>query len=255
MFFGALITLLEKVFKKTDNGIMKALAHMPAEATLIPTIKANRKRIAPNTNLTECEVDSGFGIADVVFFNLDTEASKRREGFKSPPIKSFEILETFSVINRFNSNKINITHLYKQLPYSERVFKKKILSFFEEYKIAENIDNTYLKMRFSYKIPLQETVAIEAKVANWKRGLYQAYRYKQYANYSYLALHTNYVKRAIKHLDLFQSLNVGLLGVNGKEDSLEIIYKPKEKNPFISEKIKYFASENILHKQGFISSY
>ena len=233
-------------------NVMTATTRVPAEKNLIPTIKASKDKIAPKTNFIECEVNSGFGIADIVFFNLDTKIAQKRKQFYASPIKSFEILEAFSIINKLNSNRINITHLYKKLPYSEKTFKEKILGFLIQNEIARNIDNTYLEFQFNYPVPLGETIAVEAKISNWKRGLYQAYRYKQYADYSYLALHNHYLNRAIRHLDLFRTLNIGLLGVDEIKDEVFIVHKPQIENAFRSDKVRYFATEDILSKKGFI---
>lgn len=234
---------------------MRGKYKLPPETKLIPTIKASKDYIAPGTSSVECEVDSGFGIADVVFFNLDKRIANQRKRIGIPIMKSFEILETFSVINKLHSKKINITHLYKQLPYSQQTFEKKILHFLVKNGIAENIDNTYLDFKFQYKISLKETVAVEAKVANWKRGLYQAYRYKQYADYSYLALHLNYISPALNGIHLFRELNVGLISVDEKHNTLSVLYKPKKEPVSITEKIKYYANEDILFKGGFIEVY
>ena len=225
------------------------------ESAMIPVIEEYKEDIFPSKNpeIAE-EVNSGFGIADVVFFNLDNDTIRRRQRSRLPSIKSYEILETFSVVNELNVPEINITHLYKALPYSEKVFKDKILHFLTSTGVADNIDNTSLRFNYKYESPLKEIVAIEAKVSNWKRGLYQAYRYRQYADLSYLALHSQYIERAKQNLSLFEDLNVGLIRVDDERDELELIYKPIRENVSIMNKVRFFACEEILEKRGIIQA-
>lgn len=225
------------------------------ESAMIPVIKEYKNEIFPSKNpeIAE-EVNSGFGIADVVLFNLDNDVIKKRQHTHVPQIKSYEILETFSVVNELDVPEINITHLYESLPYSEKVFKDKILNFLTSTGIADNIDNTCLRFNYKYESPLKEIVAIEAKVSNWQRGLYQAYRYRQYADLSYLALHSQYIERAKQNINLFENLNVGLIRVDDDRDELEIIYKPSREDASIMNKVRFFACEEILEQRGIIQS-
>jgi len=223
------------------------------EHLIVKVLKNCQKKIAPNTGNIAFEVNSGFGIADVVFFNFDNELVENRRNLKIPVIKSYEILETFAVINRLNSNKINVTNLYNKLPYSEKAFKKNILNFMLDNNIAKMIGSDLLELQCTFKCVLKETVAIEAKVENWQRGFYQAFRYKQYADYSFLALHSNNIERAKKNLNLFQDFNIGLISVDTHGNDANILYQPKKENQAIADKIRYYASENVLSKLGIIS--
>jgi hypothetical protein len=225
------------------------------ESAMIPVIEEYKADIFPSKNPEVAEeVNSGFGIADIVLFNLDNDTIKRRQRSRLPSIKSYEILETFSVVNTLSEPELSITHLYNSLPYSEKVFKEKILHFLTSTGVADNIDNTSLRFNYRYESPLKEIVAIEAKVSNWKRGLYQAYRYRQYADLSYLALHSQYIDRAKQNLNLFEDLNVGLIRVDDLKNELEIIYMPIRENISIMDKVRFFACEEILEKRGIIQA-
>lgn len=227
----------------------------PPESGMIPVIKEYKDKIfRGGSPEVEEEVSSGFGIADVVLFSLDEQIALRRRNSQVPTIKSYEILETFSVINEIDEEEINITHLYKSLPYSEKVFKDKILHFLTSTGVAENIDNTSLRFNYKYESPLKEVVAIEAKVSNWQRGLYQAYRYRQYADYSYLALHSKYIDRAKQNIQLFKNMNIGLISVDDITDKIDFIFKPNKESISIMDRVRFFTAEEILEKRGLISS-
>jgi hypothetical protein len=70
-------------------------------------------------------------------------------------------------------------------------------------------------------------IAIEVKIKDWKQGLYQAWRYKSFAEKSYLAVYKPYAKNI--DIKLFEQYNVGLI-IFG-EKTIEIKNHPK-KNVF-----------------------
>jgi hypothetical protein len=62
---------------------------------------------------------------------------------------------------------------------------------------------------------LDDVVAIEAKLSDWTKGLYQASRYRQFANRTYLLLDENGLRRALKSRAAFERAQVGLIGRHG----------------------------------------
>lgn len=55
-----------------------------------------------------------------------------------------------------------------------------------------------------------QLTAIEAKLKDWRKGLIQASRYRHFANRSILVLHPASAATAVRFLDLFKKLGVGL---------------------------------------------
>ena len=222
------------------------------ETKLIPHIIQGVKSIYPDLSLSTTEVESGFGIADVVIYNLDKNTAKSRQRRGIPRIRSFEVLETLTLIGKEKSDIIGITQLYQQLPYSENIFRTKILDFILGNNIAEIRNGKDLLLKYKYKVALQETIAIEAKVSNWKRGLYQAYRYKQYSDMSYLALHSSHIGAPMKNIDLFKQLNVGLISVDPIEELTEILFKPSSENSVFASWTRSYANESLLTANGYV---
>lgn len=198
------------------------------EEELLPVIKSCQKKFGRNL-LNSTEIDSGFGIADVVFYSLDKKTVNNRVHSKFLPIDSFEIIKILTKLNSLNSHKLNLTYLDQSFSNSKKK-KDKIISFLVEKKflIPNPNDSNEFWIANNYKIGLKEVVAVEAKLSNWKRGLYQAYRYKEYANKSYLALHSKYVHRALKNIEDFKRFNIGLIEVNS--NSIEILYEPRRED-------------------------
>ena len=57
------------------------------------------------------------------------------------------------------------------------------------------------------------TMAFEMKLSDWLRGLAQAFRYRTFANSSFLVIDEARSKRAVANLERFQRANVGLIGL------------------------------------------
>lgn len=198
------------------------------EEHLLPVIANNKKTFGSKFSHIS-ELSSGFGIADIVFYRLDTKIVRNRIINKFPPIESFDLIRIITSLNRIKAKTINLTSLKKILPPSRKK-REEIISFLIEknFLIPNNKSTTDFRKGLTYKIGLKEIIAIEAKLRNWQRGLYQAYRYQHYANKSYLALHSKYVHRAFANKENFVRSNVGLIEVT--EKSVRILIEPKRES-------------------------
>jgi len=68
---------------------------------------------------------------------------------------------------------------------------------------------------------INEIIAIEVKIQNWKRGLQQASVYRICSDFVYLAIHRDFSHRV--DIKLLQRAGIGLIVVD--EDGVEIIFK------------------------------
>ena len=84
-------------------------------------------------------------------------------------------------------------------------------------------------------------IAVEAKISDWKAGLEQAVRYKQYANEVYVALSSEYVTKVDKKL--FKNMNIGLMSVS--DDKLKISIKAKREKVEKLD-IQYYIADRFL---------
>lgn len=80
------------------------------------------------------------------------------------------------------------------------------------------------------KMQLNEapSIAIEAKLKNWKRALNQAYRYKCFANVSFVCIPEVNIAPAVAGLDQFKKLGVGLFSLNA-DNQAKFFYKPRQR--------------------------
>lgn len=73
--------------------------------------------------------------------------------------------------------------------------------------------------------------AFEFKMSNWKGGLIQAVRYKNYASRSFLVLPMKIAQRISKEEKALKQFNVGLYGFDAKNKEIELLLSPKSEKP------------------------
>ncbi len=66
-------------------------------------------------------------------------------------------------------------------------------------------------------------LAIEVKIRDWENGLYQAWRYNNFAEKSFLAIYKPFAERV--NLEEFANNNVGLIIFD--ENSFDVVIRPK----------------------------
>lgn len=90
-------------------------------------------------------------------------------------------------------------------------------------------------------------IAIEFKLKNWHKALEQAFRYRNFANESYVILDKEKSNRAKENIVLFKKANVGLI-THDANDSIEVLNFPIPSTPFSDEFSREVASEIISTK-------
>ena len=76
----------------------------------------------------------------------------------------------------------------------------------------------------------KDSIAIEAKLRNWKRALDQAFRYKWFAKKSIVVLDSANILPAVSNLDQFKKYNIGLAEIN-KRGNVFLHFNPKKSAP------------------------
>lgn len=185
------------------------------------------------------EFNCGYGVADVLFYSLDFKMVKERVANKRLELKKSHV-QTIMVLQE--QKNISISYLKSKLPFSENYIKSSILKYLLENDVI-NEKNKIYTLNYAYELGLRDSIAVEAKLHDWKRGLYQAYRYKWFAEESYLAIYENYINRPLKAIKKFKKLNVGLLSVG--QNGITVIYKPKKESPY-SPAMKAYGYEKLL---------
>lgn len=182
------------------------------------------------------EFRSQYGIPDLLFYNFDNSVVDTRMQNQLEPVLSKEIIKTLLLIQ--GKKKITLSYLQENLPFNKEVIKNKVVKYllhnnylnrslnnYEAYWVGSNV----------YKSCMNNMFAIEAKISNWRRGFYQAYRYKWFSHYSFLALHNSFIIPALNNLKLFEQYNIGLMSIDTNERDIKVFYKPKQEKPYSKE--------------------
>ncbi|MEX1143201.1 MAG: hypothetical protein WEC16_00025 [Anaerolineales bacterium] len=105
------------------------------------------------------------------------------------------------------------------------------------------------------RVRIRETLAFELKLSNWKRALIQAYKYKSFANRSFVLMDAGGVTSAVKNIALFKKAEVGLLSLD-TGGVLETHYYPGHHRPYseqLTEKYRSIVASNLNKEPGRIT--
>lgn len=208
------------------------------EINLVSSFRENHLKLLPikdNSKILE-EVKLGFGIADLVIGELiELTSSIDREQLSSVDIGIYKIIEkkkkiTFEAVSEITRcNKRQITKSLEKLINGSFIEKQ---------------DTCYVFAN-KYELSFKKSIAIEAKLKNWRRALMQAYRYKWFADYSYVVLDHAHINPALKNINMFEKYNIGLISVtlDGESYSHNL---PKRENP-IDTRMQILLSETLLY--------
>ena len=183
-----------------------------------------------NTQYIVRELRSGKNIADVVY---TTEIDRSNIVFDD----YFNAYYYFNGV--YSKKKISID----EVGISDTKACKKFYHFLCELEELGyvRIDGHYVTSIKKVDAVTKNFVAVEAKLSDWKAGLEQAVRYKQYANEVYVAISAEYVKNVDK--DQFKKVNIGLMSVS--EDKLIIPIRAK-KEKVEKKDIQYYMTDRFL---------
>lgn len=77
----------------------------------------------------------------------------------------------------------------------------------------------------------QRLTAFEMKLADWRKGLAQAYRYTYFADLAVVVLPPDLATVAKADLDLFRQSNVGLWSFNPATETIRRLFTPRRSGP------------------------
>ena len=167
------------------------------------------------------EVGLGYGIADIVVTALEDVLCNRKN-----QLDSLHVL-LLRIINKNLS--ISLESIVDKTKVSKRKLKDSLTVLKDEGFIK--FENDQYSPAKQYEKITQKTVAIEAKLKNWKRALNQAYRYKWFSEISYVCLPSENIGPAKLHIEEFKKLEVGLMSFDN-DNKFDFIYSPPSAKPF-----------------------
>lgn len=176
------------------------------------------------------ELRGGNNIADVVYA---TDIERDNVVFD----EYFKAYYYFNGI--YNKKKIAID----EVEISDTTVNKKFHNFLRELEGLGyiKVENNYITSIKKIDAVTKNIIAVEAKLSDWRAGIEQAIRYKQYANEVYVAISAECVKNVDKAL--FRNEKIGLMSVSKGE--LKIAIKAK-KQKVAGIDIQYFMADRFL---------
>lgn len=193
----------------------------------------------PNVSIVVDEIDSGFGVADLVAARGPSESLTTRLADVAPITNSVQMQLILEI-----QQKRTISQLRAWAPHGWSALRARALEPLVEagvVKVFREDDEIAYKSAVSFLDPFQSLIAVELKLNDWRRGALQTGRYRLFAEQAYLAMP---LKRIKHELIKFAQLNsVGLLAVS--PGGVEVI-EPSAASTAIQSTRRRRASELML---------
>lgn len=178
------------------------------------------------------EIRMGTGIPDISF---NIGANKK--------IKYIDDYFLFSILDYVTGkNETTIQEIGKEFLFTLEKVKKYVSQLVNMSLVRVN--NQIVKaIKNIFDTKLGTTIAIEAKIKDWKNGFIQAQRYLAFSDYSYLALQEEYISNV--DIELLKKSGIGLLSV--KDGKIEIVVQAV-KSGVCDFSLKYMHTSSIIYK-------
>lgn len=208
-----------------------------AERTLVNTFKKSAKDFIGHLSgkpksqyfLME-EFDSYHGVADLVLGTYRKSRCLQTDKLR----KSINWDWIRPLLNLKNGNTINVENFISIYNVSPKTAKLRLQEYFDA-GFLQLIEQDQFKVIRRYQPVTETIISIEAKLRNWKKALQQAYRYKRFSHYSFVLLDEGHLQPALKQIDLFKNLEIGLISMT--PEGYTIHFSPRKK--YISQTHSY----------------
>lgn len=185
------------------------------------------------------EVNLGYGIADLV---AGIRINKNQLKLRHSHLETFDV----ALLNLIRQHKgIGHSEVLSLIRSSQQRLKIGVKKLIQEDLIEMSSDDYYVFR--NYTEYFKDTIAVEAKLKDWKRALNQAYKYKWFADRSFVCMPTKNIKSAYKNIEMFKNMNVGLISVDENKDSMDIIHLPSKETPY-SENMRLLLNERFVFR-------
>lgn len=220
------------------------------EKSMIPIIRARYQSLSAaqkGMDILE-EFSAGTGIADLVFFKPNQKEIKKRLSRHIPSItdsRELKVIQSIQVVSRQTIDQIASNC---KLP-ADTV--ERILSDLIDRSIVVKRQDQY-KLTYQIRSSADRSIAIEAKIKDWRSGIKQALRYKEFAHYVYLAVYDSKIDPCLQRQEMFEQLGIGLIGVRDNEitEYVKPTYNQDERLEFneLLASERYISNINELEK-------
>ena len=214
----------------------KIIMMFALEKEMIPVLKRDLPLLFGHVH-TEEEFVCGVGRPDLVFATIAQEMDR---------VLALPDYQAIHLLIRYLNKEGKTVHIDRILGLA--IFpKKRVLTILDSLialGFIELNDGEY-SFKKAYTPLVQDFVSIEAKLSNWKEGLYQAVRYQTFSDRAYLAIAEEHLNRVDQKQ--LREYGVGLISVSRTGARLILLAKKNKPRDFIS---RQYLSEAFCVKNG-----
>lgn len=204
------------------------------EKEMIPILKRDLQKIFSSTHTAE-EFVSGNGRPDLVFANASSKGSFWKI---NPPD-----YETLHLLIKHLNKQGRVISIDEVLGVGIQNRKKAqlIINTLKDLGFVDYKDVNHIVVTRKYIPIANEFVSIEAKLSDWKSGIYQAVRYKAFSNRSYLAISEQYLDKVDRKF--LKENGIGLITVSSEGASIVVRAKKDKPSSMVSH---CYLSERLI---------
>lgn len=238
--YHALVVQFKRNPYKTKKYMKKEKTYLDgSERSMIPILKHGLGFINGDSKKKMVQLEefsAGTGISDLTVFTLDKRLLQKQKNSSRKPLTARNQIRVLTAI--LENDGVTLENLVIKTKLTRPTLLK-VLDGLKDARIVSEQDGR-LMADYSLKAASTENiVAIEAKVKDWKSGIRQAMRYKEYADFSYLAIYESHISSCLKNISVFEKLGIGLIGVSDEGVSLHLEAKKSDMTSFESKLLAF----------------
>lgn len=211
------------------------------------------QRFYENKNkLTLREVNFSYGRPDLVILDIDKNKFRLREKREQFSTllnrKFFEVLAIMPDVDDKGVVPISLNQIAERSGISQSYIRSSILRELKQGGFVKQIDKGYVKV--NGWVPIAKSVtAIEAKLSDWKGGIWQANRYSNVADKVYLAMPPEYIHRV--DIEECKRKGVGLISFDPQTNKHKILVKSVIQKP-ANKPVRNYVTELFLDEHSLL---
>ena len=261
--YHALVVQFKRNPFKTKKHMKKEISYLDgSEQSMIPILRHGLGFINSDSRKKMVQLEefsAGTGISDLTVFTLDKRILREQKQSNRKPLTARNQIRVLTAI--LQSDGVTSDELVAKT----KLTKPTLLKILDGLKDAHIVDDNNNTLRANYSLKTASTeniVAIEAKVKDWKSGIRQAMRYKEYADFSYLAIYESHISSCLNNISVFEKLGIGLIGVSDTGLTVHLEAKRSDMTSFESKLLAFermvsavnSRHETYVARNGFVTN-
>lgn len=233
---SARTTVAPRACSDSRSSVTESSVRFSSEAQLISAVWELFSNPASDSWAWLRELNSPSGIADLVAVSL-TKGWQQHLSIGNVPPRWLYPLKSLPIGEEFDGKEFAL-----RFGISHSCANSLLTAFARAgYCDYQPVPRRWMKIRDP--IPVADRiVAVEAKLRNWRRALYQAVQYASYAFEAWVVLDGASLHSASIHVDEFEKRGIGLMGLTAKGHS-EILAAPNARPPRSQERFWHANAE------------